>query len=124
MKVLITGGAGFIGSYLAEELIKEGNDVTVFDNFSRGKEENISSVSDRITLVKNETINIGSGKGISIEDLASKIKKITKSDSEIIYEKERKEEAQKFVADVSKAKKLLGWKPKTGLEAALKKIIR
>ncbi len=38
---LITGGAGFIGSSIAEKLLKEGNFVRVLDNFSSGKEENL-----------------------------------------------------------------------------------
>ena len=44
MKVLITGGAGFIGSHLAEDLLAEGHDVTIFDNLSTGKLENIASL--------------------------------------------------------------------------------
>src|SRR6478672_1219089 len=36
MKVLVTGGAGYIGSHTAESLIQSGHDVTVLDNFSRG----------------------------------------------------------------------------------------
>ena len=40
MKYVITGGAGFIGSNLAERLVKEGNEVHVIDNFSFGKLEN------------------------------------------------------------------------------------
>ena len=40
-KYLITGGAGFIGSSIAEYLIKEGHYVRVLDNFSSGKEENL-----------------------------------------------------------------------------------
>ncbi len=35
MKILVTGGAGFIGSHVAERYLKEGHDVTVFDNLSR-----------------------------------------------------------------------------------------
>ncbi len=42
MKVLITGGAGFIGSHLADELIRVGNEVIVLDNLSTGRFENIA----------------------------------------------------------------------------------
>jgi len=42
MKVLITGGAGFIGSHLSDELIALGNEVTILDNLSTGRFENIA----------------------------------------------------------------------------------
>jgi UDP-glucose 4-epimerase len=45
MKVLVTGGAGCIGSDLAAALIKSGSDVTVFDNLSSGKIEHLESIS-------------------------------------------------------------------------------
>jgi len=41
-KILITGGAGFIGSNLCEDLIERGNEVVCLDNYATGKEENIS----------------------------------------------------------------------------------
>ena len=41
MKVLITGGAGFIGSHLADRLINEGNKVTIIDDLSSGSKENL-----------------------------------------------------------------------------------
>jgi UDP-glucose 4-epimerase len=44
MKALITGGAGFIGSYLAERLVKDGNKVVVVDNLSTGSLKNIESL--------------------------------------------------------------------------------
>jgi UDP-glucose 4-epimerase len=42
MKCLVTGGAGFIGSHLVDELIKQGHEVIVIDNLSNGKKENLN----------------------------------------------------------------------------------
>jgi prephenate dehydrogenase len=50
-KVLITGGAGFIGSHLTKRLVKNGYDVTVVDNLERGNTQFISDVMDKITFV-------------------------------------------------------------------------
>jgi len=46
MRALITGGAGFIGSHLAERLLEDGNEVEVIDNLSTGNLKNIDSVID------------------------------------------------------------------------------
>ena len=43
MRILVTGGAGFIGSNICETLLKQGDSVVCLDNFSTGKRENISS---------------------------------------------------------------------------------
>jgi len=45
MKILVTGGAGFIGSHLCERLILSGHEVTVLDNFSTGKSSNLKEIS-------------------------------------------------------------------------------
>jgi UDP-glucose 4-epimerase len=47
MKILITGGAGFIGSHLAERLVDEGHSVVVLDNLSTGTLDNIAAVAKR-----------------------------------------------------------------------------
>jgi UDP-glucose 4-epimerase len=44
---LITGGAGFIGSHLAEQLVSEGNDVTILDDLSTGRLENLAGLLGR-----------------------------------------------------------------------------
>jgi len=47
-KVLVTGGASFIGSHLVEKLVERGADVRVADNLSSGKLENLDAVRDPI----------------------------------------------------------------------------
>jgi len=46
MKALVTGGCGFIGSYLCEELLNEGHSVTVVDDLSSGSLQNVSAIRD------------------------------------------------------------------------------
>ena len=48
MKYLLTGGAGFIGSHLAEKLIARGDQVVVLDNLSTGSASNLSGIKDKI----------------------------------------------------------------------------
>ena len=51
---LVTGGAGFIGSHLVEELVRRGEQVRVLDNFSTGKRENLEPFIDRIELIEGD----------------------------------------------------------------------
>jgi UDP-glucose 4-epimerase len=50
MRILVTGGAGFIGSHLVERLVREGEKVTVLDNLTTGRRENLGSVYNRDTF--------------------------------------------------------------------------
>lgn len=50
-KVVVTGGASFIGSHLVEELVKKGSKVKVVDNLSSGKLSNLSKVKRSIELL-------------------------------------------------------------------------
>ena len=51
---LVTGGAGFIGSHLVEELLKRGQRVRVLDNFTTGKRERLEPHLDKIELVEGD----------------------------------------------------------------------
>jgi nucleoside-diphosphate-sugar epimerase len=57
MRYLITGGAGFIGSHMVEALLARGHRVTVLDNLSTGRGENLSSVQDRIGFINGSVLD-------------------------------------------------------------------
>jgi UDP-glucose 4-epimerase len=54
MKYLITGGGGFIGSNIAHELIRRGEEVRILDNFSTGRKINLAGIEDSIELIEGD----------------------------------------------------------------------
>lgn len=59
MRILVTGGAGFIGSHLCERLVADGHSVTAIDDFSTGRKANLESLSmtDAFTLVDGSILD-------------------------------------------------------------------
>jgi len=57
MKILVTGGSGFVGSHLVSRLVADGHSVTVIDDLSTGVEDNLSSVIDQIRFVRGSILN-------------------------------------------------------------------
>ncbi|OGD28003.1 MAG: Vi polysaccharide biosynthesis protein VipB/TviC [Candidatus Aminicenantes bacterium RBG_19FT_COMBO_65_30] len=53
-KYLVTGGAGFIGSHIAETLVERGDAVRVLDNLTTGKKENLAAIRSRIEFVEGD----------------------------------------------------------------------
>ena len=54
MRVLVTGGAGFIGANLVEEVLAGGHEVRVLDNFSTGHRHNLAGVEDEVELIEGD----------------------------------------------------------------------
>lgn len=61
MKALVTGGCGFIGSHLVERLLKDGHSVTVIDNCSTGRLENLQHINqhEKLNIVQADICNYG-----------------------------------------------------------------
>ena len=57
MRAFITGGAGFIGSHLADALIARDDSVTILDNLSTGSKKNIAHILDKVTFVEGDIRN-------------------------------------------------------------------
>ena len=59
MRILVTGGAGFIGSYLCQQLIQDGHAVTAIDNFSTGRASNLSALKEsaEFTLIEGSILD-------------------------------------------------------------------
>ena len=58
MRVFITGGAGFIGSHLADHYVNAGDLVTLLDNFSTGSKANIAHLADKVSTVDGDIRNV------------------------------------------------------------------
>jgi nucleoside-diphosphate-sugar epimerase len=58
LRYLVTGGAGFIGSTIVDELLRRGHQVTVLDDFSGGKEANLAAVAAKIQLIRGSICDL------------------------------------------------------------------
>ena len=58
MRILLTGGAGFIGSHLADHYVAKGDQLTILDNFFTGSKENIAHLAGKITTVDGDIRNV------------------------------------------------------------------
>jgi nucleoside-diphosphate-sugar epimerase len=110
--------------------LKEGKDLIVF---GKDKLLDFTYIDDAVSGVircielfpeiKKEVFNIATGEGSTILEVAETIKREMNSQSEIILKDNRTGEVVKYIADISKAKRILGYSPKTSLCEGVKKSI-
>jgi UDP-glucose 4-epimerase len=58
MRYLVTGGAGFIGSHIADALVARGEEVVVLDDFSSGKPENLACVHEQVQVIRGNICDL------------------------------------------------------------------
>src|SRR4029450_437358 len=70
MRILVTGGAGFIGSHLAEALVKKGHTVRVLDNFYSGHRRNLETIKKDVEVIDGDCSDPAAarraGKGVEV----------------------------------------------------------
>jgi UDP-glucose 4-epimerase len=89
MKALVTGGAGFIGSNLVDALLERGDEVTVLDNLSTGKKENLESAIAGGAMLADVDFRVAE----AVNDLVSRVK------PEVIFHLGAQIDVRKSVAD-------------------------
>jgi UDP-glucose 4-epimerase len=89
MRTLVTGGAGFIGSNLVDALLERGDEVTVLDNLSTGKKENLESAIARGAVLTDVDFRVGE----AVNDLVSRVK------PDVIFHLGAQIDVRKSVAD-------------------------
>ncbi|OGJ63768.1 hypothetical protein A3E47_01475, partial [Candidatus Peribacteria bacterium RIFCSPHIGHO2_12_FULL_54_10] len=94
-------------------------DFTYIDDTVAG----IIAAIEKFDTVKNDTYNIANGAGTTIVHLAEKIKELTASSSLVTVGESRTGEVIRYVADVSKAKKVLGYAPQTSFVDGIRKTV-
>ena len=75
MKILVTGGAGFIGSHMCQALLNRGDKVVCFDNLSSGKLDNIKEIIPLGAQAKNSNFVFIKGDANNIKDIGLVFKK-------------------------------------------------
>ncbi len=58
MRILVTGGAGFIGSHLVDALVARGDEVVVYDNLAQGRAENLAAVRGRVVVREASVVDL------------------------------------------------------------------
>lgn len=120
--------SGVISKFIA--LAKNNNDIVLAGDGSQVRDfifiDDIVAANIKAMEYNNtsfEVFNIASGVGTTIKELAELIIRLTQSKSKIVHRPMGKGDVPFSIADISKAKNILGWEPKVSLEEGLRKIL-
>jgi UDP-glucose 4-epimerase len=106
-----------------ENLIFYGENKVLDFSYIDDSINGVMKIIEKFDNIKGETFNIAYGKGSRLIYVANKIRELLRSKSQIIIKENRLGEVCKFQADIFKAKKLLGYEPKIGIDEGLTKTV-
>ncbi len=107
-----------------EAIIVYGEDKVLDFTYIDDAVDGLMKAIDRFDQARGNTFNIAYGKGIRLLTVAQGMRRLLDANSEILTKENRTGEVWKFEADISKAKRLLGYQPKIGIEEGLEKTIQ
>jgi dTDP-glucose 4,6-dehydratase len=105
-----------------------GKPLTVYGDGSQSRSfcyvsDMVDGIYKLLMLEENEPVNIGNPKEVTILELAKIVLKLSKSKSEMVYKPLPVDDPKVRQPDISKAKRVLGWKPKVSLDEGLRKTL-
>lgn len=106
-----------------KDLLVYGRDKLLDFTYIDDAVDGVLKAMKRFSKAKNNTFNLAYGKGESIFKVAHIVKKLLHSKSKIVIRKNRIGEVVKYIADISKARKYLGYRPKINIVLGIKKTI-
>lgn len=112
--------SGVISKFIAKA--KENKPIEIFGDGNQYRDfVHVKDVvkAARLSLEHEGIFNIGCGEKVTINQLAEKILSLSKKDLKIVFRKKREGDIQESVANIKKARKVLGWKPTVGLDEGL-----
>jgi len=113
-RVLITGGAGFIGSHLADELLEAGYEVRVLDNLS-------PQVYGDTKQPPGRPFNIGGGSenAVSLLEVVNDLSQLSRVEPQVRYGPARKGDQPYYVSDTRRFMEATGWMPQIPVEQGI-----
>ncbi len=124
MRQLITGGAGFIGSHLADRLVARGDEVIILDDLSTGSRRNVEPLlAADAADVAGQAFNIACGDRISLNGLLGELRSIVGTDVEADYQEARAGDILHSLADLPRAREAFGYEPAIGIREGLERTV-
>lgn len=122
----VKGALGIEPFYLTYRKVdtKDGSPIRDYINVVDLNEAHIMALEYLMQGGKSEIINLGTGEGSSVLEMVSKVQKITGKKFQAKRGKSRKGEADRIYADISKAKRVLKWRPKRTIEDSVKSLVK